>query len=89
MESAVDLPAVQQRWAELPGFKVAYDQLLTGPNNAATAGPVIGDYDGTRDAVKQGFEQLISGGKSPKAALKATKQATDAAITDYNERIGA
>ena len=46
VESAVDLPAVQQRWAELPGFKVAYDQLLTGPNNAATAGPVIGDYDG-------------------------------------------
>ena len=89
VESAVDLPAVQQRWTELPGFKVAYDQLLTGPNNAATAGPVIGDYDGARDAVKQGFEQLISGGKSPKAALKATKQATDAAISEYNERIGA
>ena len=84
----------ERRLAQLPADNrplptvTAYDQLLTGPNNAATAGPVIGDYDGVRDAVKQGFEQLLSG-KSPKAALKATKQAADTAIADYNERIGA
>lgn len=40
VKSAVDLAPVQERWAEVPGFKVAYDQLVTGPNNVATAGPV-------------------------------------------------
>lgn len=89
VKSAVDLPAVQQRWAELPGFKVAYDQLLTGPNNVATAGPVIGDYDGVRDAVKQGFELLVSGSQKSKAALKTAKREADSVVQEYNERIGA
>jgi sn-glycerol 3-phosphate transport system substrate-binding protein len=86
--SAVDLPPVQQRWAELPGFKVAYDQLVTGPNNVATAGPVIGDYDGVRDAVKGGFELLVTGGQKPKVALRTAKQEADEVVQEYNDRLG-
>jgi sn-glycerol 3-phosphate transport system substrate-binding protein len=89
VQSAVELPPVQERWAQLPGFKVAYDQLVTGPNNIATAGPVIGDYDGVRDSVKRGYELLVNGSEKPKAALKSAKQEADAVIQEYNERIGA
>src|SRR6202011_804148 len=38
-------------WAQNPTYKVAYDQLLNGPTNAATSGSVIGQYTGVRDAV--------------------------------------
>ena len=43
-ESATELPAIQELWSTKPYYKVAYDQLVTGVNNAATAGPVIGPY---------------------------------------------
>ncbi len=33
-KSATELPAVQDLWASEPGYKVAYDQLVTGVNNA-------------------------------------------------------
>jgi sn-glycerol 3-phosphate transport system substrate-binding protein len=86
-KSAVNLVPVQQRWAEVPGFKVAYDQLVGGVVNAATAGPVIGDYQGVRDAVLDS-EQKMFGGTSPSAALKLAKQNADGKIAEYNSRVG-
>ena len=87
-ESSVDLPEVQQKWSETPGFKVAYDQLVTGVNNAATAGPVIGDYQGVRDALILEQQKMFNSGKAPKAALKDAQKATTAVIQEYNERLG-
>jgi sn-glycerol 3-phosphate transport system substrate-binding protein len=87
-KSAVDLPAVQQRWAEIPGFKVAYDQLTTGVNNVATAGPVIGDYQGVRDELLLAEDRMFSNGKKPAAALKDAQKATTQVIQEYNERLG-
>jgi sn-glycerol 3-phosphate transport system substrate-binding protein len=87
-KSAVDLPAVQQRWAEIPGFKVAYDQLTTGVNNAATSGPVIGDYQGVRDEILLQEQQMFSNGKKPAAALEDAQKETTRVIQDYNERLG-
>jgi sn-glycerol 3-phosphate transport system substrate-binding protein len=86
-QSAANLPPVQQRWAEVPGFKVAYDQLVGGVANAATAGPVIGDYQGVRDAVLNTEQQMFAG-MSPSAALKQAKQDANAKIEEYNSRIG-
>mgnify|MGYP003345265278 CR=1 FL=1 len=40
--SAAKQPKLADKWRANPNFKVAYDQLVSGPNNAATAGPVIG-----------------------------------------------
>jgi sn-glycerol 3-phosphate transport system substrate-binding protein len=85
--AAVELPVLQQRWAEVPEFKVAYDQLVTGVANTATAGPVIGDYQGVRDAVRDSQQQMF-GGMSPKAALKLAKEQANAKIEEYNARIG-
>ena len=88
-ESATELPAIQDIWARIPGFKVAYDQLLTGVENTATAGPVIGDYQGVRDSVLEAQQAMFSEGKKPKAALKAAKKAANAKIEEYNARVGA
>jgi sn-glycerol 3-phosphate transport system substrate-binding protein len=86
-KTAADQPVVQQRWAEVPGFKVAYDQLVGGVANTATAGPVIGDYQGVRDVVLDAEQQMF-GGMSPSAALKLAKQEANAKIEEYNSRVG-
>jgi sn-glycerol 3-phosphate transport system substrate-binding protein len=85
-QSASTMPQVQQRWAEIPGFKVAYDQLVGGVANTATAGPVIGDYQGVRDVVLDAEQQMFNG-TSPNAALKQAKQDANAKIQEYNSRV--
>ena len=85
-QSAANLPQVQQRWAEVPGFKVAYDQLVGGVANIATAGPVIGDYQGVRDVVLDSEQQMFNG-MSPSAALKQAKQNANGKIEEYNSRV--
>jgi sn-glycerol 3-phosphate transport system substrate-binding protein len=88
-KSATELPAVQDLWASKPFYKVAYDQLITGVNNDATAGPVIGPYQQIRDNVIDELTAMLTQGKSPKAAVKSAAQDATAAIDDYNSRVGA
>ena len=87
-KSSIDLPAIADLWASQPEYRVAYDQLISGTNNVATAGPVIGDYKGARDEVRTAETSMFTQGVSPKAALKAARQKADAAIKEYNSRIG-
>jgi sn-glycerol 3-phosphate transport system substrate-binding protein len=86
-ESATELPTIQDLWAESPFFKVAYDQLLTGVENTATAGPVIGDYQGVRDSVLDAIQGMLTQGTKPKTALKNAKKAADTKIGEYNSRV--
>jgi sn-glycerol 3-phosphate transport system substrate-binding protein len=79
---------MQDYWAKNPTYKVAYDQLLTGPNTVATSGPVIGDYTSVRNAERDGFNSMFLENKDPKAALKETADTANSAITDYNSRVG-
>ena len=85
-QSAANMPQVQQYWTTNPGFKVAYDQLLAGVANTATAGPVIGDYQGVRDVVLDSEQQMFNG-MSPSAALKLAKQNANGKIEEYNSRV--
>jgi len=87
-KSSVELPAITQLWAKEPGYKVAYDQLVTGVNNVATAGPVIGDYQGVRDAVLDAEQAMLTQGVSPDQALARAAKDADAKIADYNSRVG-
>lgn len=86
--SATELPAVQRLWREHPEYRVAYEQLDQPVNNIATAGPVIGDFAGVRDAVTDALEQMLTAGMAPADALTQAKQQADAAIADYNARVG-
>ncbi len=80
---------MQDYWAQNPGFKVAYDQLLGGRNTVASAGSVIGNNKGARDALRDAVNSMFLEGTSPKAAVKAAADGATAAIDDYNSRIGA
>ncbi len=87
-QSSADSAAMQDYWAKNPTYKVAYDQLLNGPSDIATAGSVIGDNSGVRDAVRDAENSMFLEGKDPKAALAAAAQNATTAIDDYNNRIG-
>jgi sn-glycerol 3-phosphate transport system substrate-binding protein len=86
--TATAVPELAQRWASEPIFKVAYDQLVSGPTNVATVGSLIGDYQGVRDAVRDGLLSMLTGGLTPKAALEKAQREADAAIKAYNDRLG-
>jgi len=88
-KSATKLPAVQDLWSAKPYYKVAYDQLVTGVNNVATAGPVIGPYQEIRDGVIDELTAMLTQGKSAKAAVKSAASRGNSAIEEYNSRIGA
>lgn len=85
--SVVELPEVQQRWKEQPAFRVGYDQLLAKGGPAAN-GSVIGNYQGVRDAVTEALTQMLTRGKSVEDALAQAQRDADAAIEEYNKRIG-
>jgi sn-glycerol 3-phosphate transport system substrate-binding protein len=88
VEAATKLPAVKELWAKSPGYKVAYDQLLTGVNNTATAGPVIGAYKAVRDAVITAQNSMFTQGVKPKTAINAARDKANPAMEEYNTRVG-
>jgi sn-glycerol 3-phosphate transport system substrate-binding protein len=79
---------MQQYWQANPGFKVAYDQLLAGRDSAASAGSVIGNSKGVRDAVRSAQDSMLLGSTSAKDALHTAATEATAAIDDYNSRVG-
>ena len=79
---------MQAYWAQNPSYKVAYDQLLSGPTNVATSGSVIGNYTGVRDAMRDAENAMFLNGTSPSQALKDASSKATAAMQDYNSRIG-
>jgi sn-glycerol 3-phosphate transport system substrate-binding protein len=87
-ESSAASPEMTAYWAQNPTYKVAYDQLLSGPTNAATSGSVIGQYTGVRDSVRDAENSMFLQGKDPKAALKDASSNATTAIQDYNSKLG-
>jgi sn-glycerol 3-phosphate transport system substrate-binding protein len=87
--SVTEDPAVRKLWQEQPAFRVGYDQLLAGEPGPATAGSVIGDYQGVRDAVRDAVTAMLAGRMTPEDALQQAQREADEAIRSYNERVGA
>jgi ABC-type glycerol-3-phosphate transport system substrate-binding protein len=86
--SATKQPILADKWAQSPNYKVAYDQLVNGPNNAATSGPVIGAYQAVRDAILIAQQKMFTQNLAPAKALAEAKRGADAAILEYNQRVG-
>lgn len=87
--SAAESPEVQALWAAEPEFRVAYDQLLDGPETAATAGPVVGNHPLVRQrAIQPALERMWIQGADPTATLAQAKAEGDAVIADYTRRVG-
>jgi sn-glycerol 3-phosphate transport system substrate-binding protein len=87
-KSSVSMQLIKDLWAKEPGDKVAYDQIVNGVNNIATAGPVIGDYQSVRDAVLSAETSMFTDHVKPKAAIKKAKSDADTKIQEYNSRVG-
>jgi sn-glycerol 3-phosphate transport system substrate-binding protein len=88
-KSAAASKTMTDFWAANPLFKVAYDQLLAGANNSAGAGAVMGPAPAVNDVVRDAENSMFLQGVDPKTALKDAATKSDAAIKDYNTRIGA
>ena len=86
--SVAEDPRVLRHWQEQPIFRVAYDQLVSGPETDATAGAVIGDFQGVRDAVDAAMTAMLAGKLTPADALAQAQREADAAISDYSARLG-
>lgn len=82
------MATVKQLWATNPGYKVAYDEINNGANDAATSGSVIGPYADVRIDVLNAEESMYTGGVSPAKALANAAKATNATIANYNQRLG-
>ncbi len=88
-QSSLEDTALQAIWAENPELRIPYDQLESGPVNPATVGSVIGDYQGVREAVRDALTRMLTSDLSPKQALRQAQRDANAAIEEYNDRVGA
>jgi sn-glycerol 3-phosphate transport system substrate-binding protein len=90
--SATQMEPLVARWQEAPFYKVAYDQLLEGEENTATAGPVIGPYgargEGVRGAVIDALDKVLTQDAPAQPTLDQAVEEANAALDEYNERIG-
>jgi sn-glycerol 3-phosphate transport system substrate-binding protein len=84
---ATTLEPISTTWTQNPLYRIAFDQLQRGTDNAASAGPVIGAMEPVRDAIVNA-EQSIFQGSDPTAALQSAATAANAAIADYESRLG-
>jgi sn-glycerol 3-phosphate transport system substrate-binding protein len=91
-QAATTMEPLVSTWKQKPYYKIAYDQLLHGADNVATAGPVIGPYgstgEGVRGAVIDAVNGVLTQNKAPAAALQQAVKHADQAISEYNTRIG-
>jgi sn-glycerol 3-phosphate transport system substrate-binding protein len=85
--TAADSEAVQALWAAQPAYTVAYDQLFESQVGSA-AGPVIGAYNETRQAVEGALEDMVLSGLSPEDAVAQARQEASDAMAAYNDRVG-
>lgn len=86
--SSANSAVVQQLWAKDPNWKVAYNQLTQGVNSAATAGAVVGPFNAVHQAMADAEASMFVEHTSPQTALSTAASTANAAISDYNHRLG-
>ncbi|MGQ0825849.1 MAG: ABC transporter substrate-binding protein [Actinomycetota bacterium] len=91
-KSAIELDPLTLAFGAQPELQIAYDQLLSGAETEATAGPVIGAYgaagQGVRGAVIDAIGAMFTEGTDPADALAAAVEGSNAAMEEYNSRVG-
>jgi sn-glycerol 3-phosphate transport system substrate-binding protein len=86
--SAYDLPAAKDVIARYPQFQIPADLFAKTATTTAALGPLIGPSQQVRDAFKNAIESMVSGGASPDEAMAAAVKNANAAIKEYNDRMG-
>ena len=82
---AVDLDPLATTYTSDPRFKVAYDQLIAGSDDALALGPVLGPLREVRSVTASAVAAIFGGADVATSLTDAAAQST-ALITDYNAR---
>jgi sn-glycerol 3-phosphate transport system substrate-binding protein len=86
--SAYDLPAAKDIIARYPQFQLPADLFAKTATTTAALGPLLGPFQQVRDGVRAAIESMLSGNASPDEAIAAAVKEGNAAISDYNRRLG-
>jgi sn-glycerol 3-phosphate transport system substrate-binding protein len=86
--SAYDHPAAKDIIASYPEFQIPVDLFAKTATTTAALGPLLGPFQQVRDAVAEGIESMLSGAASPDEAMEIAVKKGNAAIEDYNRRMG-
>jgi sn-glycerol 3-phosphate transport system substrate-binding protein len=86
--SAYDLPAAKDIIARYPQFQIPADLFAKTATTTAALGPLLGPFQQVRDAVRSAVESMLSGNASADEAMQAAVKNANAAISDYNRRLG-
>lgn len=82
---ALEVEPAASVYADDPRFRVAYDQLVTTPDDVASQGPILGPMREVR-AVTARAVAGIFGGEDVQTALSAAAEQANGLIADYNAR---
>jgi sn-glycerol 3-phosphate transport system substrate-binding protein len=89
--SAPTMEPLATTYEKDPAYKIAFDQLQTGAENEATAGPVLGAYGargrGMRGAIIDALTAMLNGGATPEQSVQRAADKANAAIAEYNSRV--
>jgi sn-glycerol 3-phosphate transport system substrate-binding protein len=88
-KSSAQTATVQHLWATDPGYKIAYNEINNGANDAATSGSVIGPYADVRTDILNAEIAMYTAGMSPSNAVKTAESNVNNTISSYNSRLGA
>jgi sn-glycerol 3-phosphate transport system substrate-binding protein len=86
-QSSVELPAAQEAVAKYPLFETALGLYMGVPANPASLGVILGPFPEVREAIEDGIEEMIVGGKDPIKALEDAAERANQAIEKYNEKV--
>jgi sn-glycerol 3-phosphate transport system substrate-binding protein len=86
--SAYDLPAAKDIIAQYPQFQIPADLFAKTATSTAALGPLIGPFQQVRDAVTDAIESMLAGDATPEKAIAGAVEAGNAAISEYNKRLG-
>lgn len=86
--SAYELDASRQVLEQYPYFQVPVDLFVGTPSTPEKLGPRIGPFSEVREAVTEGLEEIVVGGKDPVAALDEAADRATEKLQDYNRRVG-
>ena len=86
--SAYDLPAAKDIIARYPQFQIPADLFAKTATTTAALGALLGPFQQVEDSITDAIESMLSGAASPDEAMAAAVKASNAAIKEYNDRLG-
>jgi sn-glycerol 3-phosphate transport system substrate-binding protein len=86
--SAYDLPAAKDIIAKYPEFQIPADLFAKTATTTAALGALVGPFQQLEDGIRAAIESMLSGSASADEAMAAAVKTDNAAIKEYNDRLG-